>query len=344
MYSESDLEGAVAAGVIPQATADAFRHHIAATRVTPAVDEESFRLLTGFNDIFVGIAIALLLTSIAWLGGWVKAGLGGFGVAVAAWVLAEYFTRVRRMALPSIILLLAFVGGVAGTMIGTLADINPDWSDRTDAMVAAGIAFVTAGAAWVHWKRFMVPITVAAGAAAIVGMIAALALSIDPAAKDNLLFPVLFVGGLGTFALAMWWDGSDLTRTTRRSDVAFWLHLAAAPMIAHPVFHMLGVFEHDIGAAQAVIVLALYVVFAFIALAIDRRALLVSSLAYVLYALSTLFNQAGAVELSMAFTAFVIGSALLTLSAFWHPMRRAVIGTLGGLGDRLPPVSLPAAA
>ena len=58
MYSESDLEGAVAAGVIPQATADAFRQHIAATRVTPAVDEESFRLLTGFNDIFVCNAIA----------------------------------------------------------------------------------------------------------------------------------------------------------------------------------------------------------------------------------------------------------------------------------------------
>ena len=265
MYSESDLEGAVAAGVIPQATADAFRHHIAVARVTPAVDEESFRLLTGFNDIFVGIAIALLLTSIAWLGGWMKAGLGGFGVAVAAWALAEYFTRVRRMALPSIILLLAFVGGVAATMIGTLADINPDWSDRTDAIVAAGIALVTAGAAWVHWKRFMVPITVAAGAAAVVGMFAALAMSIDPTAKD-LLFPVLFVGGLGTFALAMWWDGSDLTRTTRRSDVAFWLHLAAAPMIAHPVFHMLGVFQGEIGVGQAVIVMALYVVFAFIGL------------------------------------------------------------------------------
>ena len=63
MYSESDLEGAVAAGVLPLATADAFRQHIATTRATPAVDEESFRLLTGFNDIFVGIAIALLLVS-----------------------------------------------------------------------------------------------------------------------------------------------------------------------------------------------------------------------------------------------------------------------------------------
>jgi MFS family permease len=343
MYSESDLEGAVAAGVIPQSAADAFRQHIAVMRVSPAVDEESFRLLTGFNDIFVAIAIALLLTSIGWLGGWVKTGLGGLGVAVAAWALAEYFTRVRRMALPSIILLLAFAGGVAATMIGTLVDINPDWSDQTNALIATGIALVTGAATWLHWKRFMVPITVAVGAASGVAALVALYVAVTHVSEDG-IFPLVLIGGIGTFALAMWWDGSDLTRTTRRSDVAFWLHLAAAPMIAHSVFHMLGVFQGQIGVTQALIVMALYLVFAFIALAIDRRALLVSSLAYVLYALSMLFQQAGAVELSMAFTAFVIGSALLTLSAFWHPMRRAVIGTLGNLGNRLPPVQMPVAA
>jgi MFS family permease len=344
MYSESDLESAVAAGALSRDAADAFRQHIATGRDTPAVDEESFRLLTGFNDIFVSVAVALLLTSVAWLGGYVKAGLGGFGVAVAAWLLAEYFTRQRRMALPSIVLLLAFAGGIAATMVGTLADINPDWSDRTDAIVGAGIALITAGATWVHWKRFMVPITVAVGAAALVAVLAGLTVATVQNANQSTIYPVLFAGGLGTFALAMWWDMSDRTRTTRRSDVAFWLHLAAAPMIAHPVFHMLGVFEGEIGVAQAVIVMALYIVFAIIALAIDRRALLVSGLAYVLYALSMLFQQAGAVELSMAFTALVIGSALLCLSAFWQPMRKTVVGMLGDLGNRLPPVQAPLAA
>ncbi|MES2095957.1 MAG: hypothetical protein V4459_04300 [Pseudomonadota bacterium] len=343
MYSESDLESAVAAGALSRDAADAFRQHIATGRDTPAVDEESFRLLTGFNDIFVSVAVALLLTSVAWLGGYVKAGLGGLGVAVAAWLLAEYFTKQRRMALPSILLLLAFVGGVAGTMIGTLADINPDWSDRTNALVGSGIALVTAAAAWLHWRRFMVPITVAVGAAALVAVAIGLFFAATHA-SEQAAFPLLFVGGLGTFALAMWWDMSDRNRTTRRSDVAFWLHLAAAPMIAHPVFHMLGVFEGQIGVAQAVIVMALYVVFAIIALAIDRRALLVSGLAYVLYALSMLFQQAGAVELSMAFTALVIGSALLSLSAFWQPMRRAVVAMLGDIANRLPPVQASLAA
>jgi len=340
MYSESDLESAVAAGVITSQTADAFRNHIALGRSTPAVDEESFRLLTGFNDIFVAIAIALLLASVGWLAGWIHKGLGGLAVAGVSWMLAEYFTRVRRMALPSILLLLGFCGGVAGSMIGTLNEINPDWPDRVNALIAAGIAFVTAGAAWLHWRRFMVPITVAAGAASLVGVVIALFFATTQAGEQA-MYPLLLAGGMALFVLAMWWDMSDRERTTRRSDVAFWLHLAAAPMIAHPVFHMLGVFEGEIGIAQAVIVMVLYVLFALVALAVDRRALLVSSLAYVLYALSTLFQQAGAVELSMAFTALVIGSALLSLSAFWHPMRRIVVGMLGGIGNRLPPVQAP---
>ena len=61
------------------------------------------------------------------------------------------------------------------------------------------------------------------------------------------------------------------------------------------------------------------------ALAIDRRALLVSALAYVLWALTDLFERFGGVELSVALTALVIGSALLLLSAFWNQARRAVV-------------------
>lgn len=337
MYSESDIDGAVAAGILSPEIAAAFRNHIASTRDTPAVDEEHFRLLTGFNDIFVAIALSLTLTAVGWIGRMIAIPLSGAAVAAAAWLLAEYFTRKRRMALPSILLLIAFAGGVAATLIGLLETLGPNLPDRINAIIGAGIAAATALATWLHWRRFMVPITVAAGAIALVGVAAGLVLAALPTAKDA-IYPIVLVGGLGVFALAMWWDMSDKERRTRRADVAFWLHLAAAPMIAHPIFHMIGVFGADVSAGKAVIVLLLYLVFAFVALAIDRRALLVSSLAYVLYALSALFSASGAVELSAALTAFVIGSALLTLSAFWHQMRGLVLGMVGGLRDKLPPV------
>ncbi|MGZ8997861.1 MAG: hypothetical protein ACXW2T_03290, partial [Allosphingosinicella sp.] len=92
-------------------------------------------------------------------------------------------------------------------------------------------------------------------------------------------------------------------------------------------------------------VVLLYVVLGLVALAIDRRALLVSALAYVLYALNSLFETYGAVELSIALTALIIGSALLLLSAFWTNARRAVVKPLpDGLQARLPVVDRVSAA
>jgi len=92
-------------------------------------------------------------------------------------------------------------------------------------------------------------------------------------------------------------------------------------------------------------VLVVYVAMGLVALAIDRRALLVSALAYVLIALTFLFDKFGAVELNFALTALVIGSALLTLSAFWTPIRKSVVEMLPqGLQARLPETGALAAA
>jgi hypothetical protein len=68
MYSEIDIANAVEAGVLSPESANAFRNHVAEGRSAPAVDEEHFRLLTGFNDIFVSIAAALILVAVAWIG------------------------------------------------------------------------------------------------------------------------------------------------------------------------------------------------------------------------------------------------------------------------------------
>ncbi|WP_174279316.1 hypothetical protein [Sphingomonas bacterium] len=350
MYAESDIDLAVEGGAISAEAAAALRAHVAASRHAPAVDEEQFRLLTGFNDIFVSIAGMLLLAALAGIGAAIAHVLAPALVAGAAWGLAEYFTRRRRMALPSILLLLAFVGGVAATFGIAVADTAVgDWIQSFHgqnsqaaiaSLIAAAIGLLTALAAYAHWRRFHVPITVAAGAVSVVAVALSLIAGLVPAARDAII-PLILAAGLVMFASAMRWDLSDRERRTQRSDVAFWLHLAAAPMIAHALFHLLGVFDGDMSAAKAVVVLALYVAFAVVALAVDRRALLVSSLAYVLYALYALFTQAGAVELSAAFTGLVIGSALLLLSAFWQSVRQRIVLALGGgLAERLPPVHL----
>jgi hypothetical protein len=360
MYSESDLEAAVAGGALTPQQADAFRTFIAAGRQTPVVDEESFRLLTGFNDIFVGIATAILLVAVAWIGQSMPPRIDGEGpslfaglfVAATAWGLAEFFTLKRRMALPSILLLLAFVGGVFMTVVAGVATALGEGffhdNGQGIALVMALGAAVAAGGAYIHWRRFRVPITIAACTAAVVGLTLALIAStlagnpdtMTPAEHqtlENVLLAAALVLGIGTFLFAMWWDGSDPKRETRRSDVAFWLHVLAAPLIVHPIFTLLGLTEGVVSTLGAITVILLYVVLGLVALAIDRRALLVSALAYVLYALNSLFETYGAVELSVAFTALVIGSALLLLSAFWTSARRAVVKPLPpGLQGRLP--------
>jgi len=68
MYSQQELDDAVAEGVISAAAADALRAHVERQRSIAIPDEEQFRLITGFNDIFVSIAAAILLFAVGWIG------------------------------------------------------------------------------------------------------------------------------------------------------------------------------------------------------------------------------------------------------------------------------------
>ncbi len=355
MYSQNDLDEAVASGAITAQSANALRAFIDQQRETPAVDEEQFRLITGFNDIFVSIAAAIMLFAVGFIGQKIGQSLGliieadgpspiaPLFVAATAWGLALFFTAKRRMALPSILLLLAFIGGTlafAGfSLVLAFGPDNLENNERAAALIGSAAAAIAAGGAYVHWRRFRVPITVAAGAAAVaaiaVGLLAS-ALGDIPNLQQIILGFILLLG-VGMFLFAMRWDSSDPARVTRRSDVAFWLHLLAAPMIVHPIFTLLGLNDNTATISEGLVVILLYIAMGITALAIDRRALLVSALAYVLYALNELFRQFGAVELNVALTALVIGSALLLLSAFWHQARAIVVRPLPeGLKAKLP--------
>ncbi len=355
MYSQNDLDEAVASGALSADAAASLRAFVDGQRASPAVDEENFRLITGFNDIFVSIASAILLFAVGWIGQSIGQSMGlvvdfngpsplaPAAVAVTAWALALFFTAKRRMALPSILLLLAFVGGVFATagfgLFAGIGEENLNGNTLMSGIVGMCAGAIAAGAAWLHWKRFQVPITVAAGAAAVAAFAVSLLVAFigEPENLKNIILGFVLLLGVGVFLFAMRWDSSDPTRTTRRSDVAFWLHLLAAPMIVHPVFTLLGLNDGTATVSEGLIVVALYVAIGLTALAIDRRALLVSALAYVLYALSELFKQFGAVELNIALTALVIGSSLLLLSAFWHQARSLIVRQLpAGLQAKLP--------
>ena len=342
MLDDDDIDAAVAVGVLTAGTAASLRAFSATRRNASLPDDEQFRLLTGFNDIFVAIAIAMVLIALAWLGSRIDNAVGSALVATASWALAEFFTRKRHMALPSILLLLGFVGGVLAFGIG--------FANNSNQMTALA-TLIAAFAAYAHWLRFKVPIAVAVGSCAAFATIIVLASSMSPDSSSATL-PLMLASGLCIFALALWWDMSDPARRTRRADVAFWLHLAAAPLIVHPAFSLLGLtgdwtsdpeqsFAGLLGLygnrtsdpeqsltglaflIRPALALAIYLALAIVALVIDRRALMVSALAYLLFAITAVFRATGPLSISFALAVLVAGAGLLLLSAYWRATRQA---------------------
>ncbi len=330
MYSESDLDAAIAAGKLSPAEAQKFRAFIATQKTASGVDEEYVRLITGFNDIFVSIAIFLVLTALGVLTA--ATGSSGLCVAAASWGLAEYFTRLRRMALPSILLLLTYVSGIATALIwligfsftAGLALIFGHAAYPPDSLALLLGPLLIGAATAAHWRRFHVPITIAAGAAWVIFFSLALLLAFCPPLRPAAPL-LLFASGLCVFALGLRWDMADRARTTRRTDVAFWLHLLAAPLIVHPLFHLLGLLHGNADAAHAAAAIGIYLCLGLVALLVDRRALLVSGLFYLFSALSAVLKATGMLGHGLAMTALLAGAALLLLSAFWAKARHLAL-------------------
>ncbi len=337
-FSTDDIHDAVNTGAVDQATADRLLEYLASKHAlgNRLADEEQFRLVTSFNDIFVTIGIALFLGALMWLVTWSPdQNTSGFGsalaVAVASWLLAEIFTRRRRMALPSIVLLVTFVlssaicASLAYTYAAALRHLNVYADIVTHDPVALVVASSTGFlAASVHWFRFKVPVTVAAGVAALAGLI----LSIASYRYSNWVWDYHYLTvlplGLLVLALALWTDSTDRLRLTRRTDIAFWLHMLAAPFVVHPVVYPL-IIKDGLDTAGAAIVIALFFVMSLLALIIDRRALLVSSLTYFGYAAYQIVKLAGLEGQGTAFAVLIVGATVLLLSVGWQALRKFIV-------------------
>ena len=253
MYTNEDLNFAVKKGVFSAESVEEFRAILSEQKNAPSVDEENFRLISGFNDIFVVVACLLMLFSSLWV---IKSATGNDSAGlitftILSWFLAEFFVLKRKMALPAIVLLLSFIGGLFSVVISFFSQPS-----EISFITAAAISTI---AAYFHWSRFRVPITVAVGTAAAVGLVVSIILSAFPDTNDWLLV-IIFLCGLGTFFIAMYWDSADTSRITRRSDVAFWLHLFSAPLIIHPVFSSLGVLDGNESLVSITIVICLYAI------------------------------------------------------------------------------------
>lgn len=325
----------------------ALAHEMAHAEGAP-LDREPLRLVTGFSDIFVTIGLFMFLFSASYLAAVVYTPLIAFLIlAGASWLLAEMFTLRQRQALPSIVLVNIFALSIliaATQLLGAASgeDSRTDLRSLFDAVTIlhrlllgygdgvspvdiASVAIATLAIA-MHYTRFKVPVSIAMGgfyfAALILG-------SLDwafPGLVQNYLRWFMLAAGLALFTLAMRFDLSDPERQTQRADIAFWLHVYAAPLIVGPLVNP---FLKGAGFplfANPLSMIFLVVILAGVALVIDRRAILVVSLLYLGLMIGSLSLTFGL--LMVPIVMFILGGLVLFMSAFWIPMRNALLRQL----------------
>jgi hypothetical protein len=280
MYSQSDIEDAVAGGALTAQQAESLRNHVAARTGVPTADEEHVRWFLGFNDLYIYISAILLLIGLAWLGAKAQEGenmpiFAPLLVAIAAWGLSEFFGRKRRLALAPITFAYVFVWAVFVAVMFLAAKIvGPGASHTATMLVTAVCALCAAGAAFLHWMRFAEPIDVALGTGAVAIAImsllgAVLGMGGDP--EGTISYVTLLVLGLATLAYAIMWEAKDRRRETARADIAFWLQFVAAWEVIFAVLGLLGMGRGHLSQGAAIAAIAVFLVLALVGLALGRR-------------------------------------------------------------------------
>jgi len=353
-----------------------------ATSTQPQSLDENMRLIGGGNDVFVTIGVVMLG---AGLFAALMTVIGDQRVTVFAimavflWAVAEFVTRQRRMRLASTVIGLGFVFAVQA-ILTDLIIVNYDLAipDNPLQLAAmrpqlgmAGTLFLggIALSAVLYFWRFRVPIMAGVIALCLTGLafFYVTLFLYDGVTEGRLYMPALddlpellrnalympLISGLVIFAVGVAFDLHDRERVTVWSDCAFWLHVISAPLLVHPLFIMSTgqdvVFgEIEPGTGAMVMLAVLIAAFVYVALAIDRRSLLIPTLAYfgslgIYYLINSAANQTGIPPFALIL--LVVGALIIMFGAGWQRIRSLIIGpTLPtSLLDKLPPIRVQSA-
>ena len=287
--------------------------------------EEPLRFIRSFGDISITVGIVLAAAGLArtdWLGIENLIPVAGFAL------LAEWLVRVRRLALPGIALLLVMLAFIGNSFSAF---------DLSSLQQAALIAL----ASGLFYLRHRMPFSLLPMVTALV--VSGFLLADIPFEQ----FPRWFgLAGLPVFALALFYDIRDPRRCSYLSDNAFWLYLLAAPLVVHGTMVTLLV-ENDAAWIQTIgreyLMIAFFVAFFLMALMLDRRALLISSNLYVIYAVTRLIHgEWHAPDNIIMYLVFTLGMMVIFFGAYWYRVRRLVWGWLDRypLARYLPPFDL----
>jgi len=275
--------------------------------------EEPLKFIRSFGDVFIALGVILLAVSIN------MTSLSGYYYLIPAagfLIIAEWLVRIRRLALPGIVILLSI-----------LFFINKAFSFEQENATIIGLSIISMSSL-LFYLRYKMPFSLLPLSVSLV------AITIIQIGIDVLNSPVIFVVlGLVIFSIAMWFDCRDTKRISHLSDSAFWLHLLASPLIVHGA--MISMLSSDKiwvpSLNNDLLMIVFFAAFFLTALFVDRRAMLVSTQIYAIYALTQLLqsdlidSQNVTIYVLMALAMFVI-----FFGTYWYKTRRIVFGVLSG--------------
>lgn len=331
MLTAPDLQAAVAAGVITAEQARRLQDFAGPSRRWWPAE-------TGFDDLLIALGIGLVGAALSLIGPW--------AAAIGFWFAGEFAARRTNLPLPAMVACFGFTAALAGTgiMAVEILEAKPfavPVGPGVTTLLAAALALI---GALVFWRRFRQPFS----ALVVVGCTtAALTFASDTFAGKwaDLANPLLILAcGLVSFTGAVALDRRDPGRVGQGGAVGFWLHLAAAPLIAHAVLHLAAALSGDepglLDPVYAGAVFALALFFAGAALLLDRPAILLAGFAYVLVALGHGLSRLDFVAvLATNVVLLILAGGAAWLGFRWRTARRAVVRMPDGLSEtqRSPP-------
>ncbi len=290
-------------------------------------NEDDMRFVRSFSDVFIAIGIALFGLGLWGVGRIFGGGVSYLLAAAAMALMATYFGKKKRQHLPTLITALAFLlfthKGLGGILDGS----------------GITAALITLMAMLGYYAFIRLPFCIALIAISLIFLFFALAEQFMPGVLAGNKSWFFVISGLATLVVAIGYDMRDMHRTTRFSDNAFWLHFTAAPLIVHGLAFKAAVAKTellyglvpmpDVGTGDALFLLLIVGALAVLALALNRRALLVSSLGYAAFAIVFLFSSGGVgFGISIVLALLLLGAAIIFLGAGWHSARGLLIKVL----------------
>ena len=310
MLTKQFLNKAADRGIITAQQVQALLALMAEETKSPS-GEEQLRFVRGFGDIFISLGVVLVAMSFNMIG------MDGYYylLPVAVFIIsAEWLVRIRRLVLPGIALLICII-----YFVNQFFSMTGQEKSLINFSIIAGTSFG-------FYLRYKMPFSLLPMAGSIIAMLA-YATGMDIVQQPF----ILSIYGLILFSTAMWFDSRDTQRQSYLSDSAFWLHLLAAPLIAHGIMVTLLLAEPGslLSSLQNIFIIAFFALFFLTALFVDRRALIISSTAYAIYAITQIAKgQFIDLQSLIAFIFMAFGIFVVLFGTYWYKARTLIFGWL----------------